>query len=255
MSPFVADTLRRKEANTDAARREKEEIRTLAAAIDGWLPDFEGELLYDLARNATGRGVIVEIGSWKGKSTIWLARGAKAGPRRTVYAIDPHTGSPEHRMEGSVATFAEFKQNIARAGVPDIVIPILKPSEEAADVIAEPVELIFIDGAHEYERVRADFQAWFPKVIDGGVMAFHDTLGWQGPRRLVEESVYRSPSFRRVHLVGSITFGEKTNAATLGDRLRNRYVLALKQIFETGRAIRAPAAVRRLGRRLVERLQ
>ena len=234
--------------------REKEEIRTLVAAIDGWLPDFEGELLYDLARNVTGRGVIVEIGSWKGKSTIWLARGAKAGSRRTVYAIDPHTGSPEHRMAGPVATFTEFKHNVARAGVPDIVVPILKSSEEAAGVITEPVELIFIDGAHEYESVRADFEVWFPKVIEGGVMAFHDTLGWEGPRRLVEESVYRSQFFRRAHLVGSITFGEKTNAATLGDRLRNRYVLALKQGFEAVRAIPTPAGVRRLGRKLVERL-
>jgi len=59
----------------------------------------------------------------------------------------------------------------------------------------------------------------------------------------------------RFHLVGSITFGEKTDAATLGDRLRNRYVLALKHVFETGRAIRAPAGVRRLGRKVVAKLQ
>ncbi len=69
----------------------KEEVQKLAAPIKGWLKDKEGQLLYDLAKNCTGKGVIVEIGSWKGKSTTWLAHGSKEGNKVRVYAIDPHT--------------------------------------------------------------------------------------------------------------------------------------------------------------------
>src|SRR5574337_1383187 len=94
------------------ARREKAELRELARGIEGWLGDREGEVLYDLARKCTGRGAIVEIGSWKGKSTIWLAKGSKAGNGVKVYAVDTHTGSSEHRQDaGGVWTFDAFKRN------------------------------------------------------------------------------------------------------------------------------------------------
>lgn len=231
---------------------EKAEIRALVEGIDGWLPDFEGELLYDLARGCKGRGAIVEIGSWKGKSTIWLAKGSKAGNGVKVYAVDPHTGSSEHRQDaGRVWTFDEFKRNMRAAGVEDLVVPILKESVEAAQAVSEPVELIFIDGAHEYELVKLDFLAWFPKVLDGGVMAFHDTIGWEGPKRVVKELVYKSESFRRVGLVGSITFAEKTRCASLTDRLRSRYVLGLKHAWEVGRKAPVPAGLRKLGHRVL----
>jgi len=76
---------------------EKEEIKKFVEKVDGWLLDIEGELLYDLAKNCKGNGVIVEIGSWTGKSTIWLGKGSKAGNKVKVYAIDPHTGSSEQK--------------------------------------------------------------------------------------------------------------------------------------------------------------
>ena len=75
-----------------------DEIKSLTAGIEGWLTDDEGELLFKLARACAGRGGIVEIGSWKGKSTIWLGRGSMAGNRAKVWAIDPHTGSDEHHQ-------------------------------------------------------------------------------------------------------------------------------------------------------------
>src|SRR5712691_13572252 len=65
-------------------------VKPLIADVPGWLTDEEGEALYDLARACTGKGVIVEIGSWVGKSTICLGRGSLAGASVPIYAVDPH---------------------------------------------------------------------------------------------------------------------------------------------------------------------
>lgn len=231
------------------------ETLRLMAEIDGWLTPKEGRLLYTLGRACAGRGVIVEIGAWKGRSTVCLARGARDGHHPRVFAVDPHTGSPEHRAAwGAVDTVREFARNLARAGVADVVVPLVQTSEEAARALDEPVELIFIDGAHEYEAVERDFELWFPKVVSGGVMAFHDSSGWPGVRRVVERRLYRSSRFRDVHFVDSITAGEKVDRNTLADRLANRRALALKRLCELGSRLHLPPAVRHRGRALLERL-
>lgn len=215
-----------------------DEIKKLADKVDGWLTDREGELLYNLAKNCTGEGVIVEIGSWQGKSTIWLGRGSKKGNNVKIYAIDPHTGASEHKERyGEVWTFEEFKNNIIVAKVDDITIPIVKTSEVAAKNFDEPVELIFIDGAHEYELVKLDFELWFPKVINGGIMAFHDTRGRRGPAKVVEELVYKSKNFRNVRFVDTITFAEKVRQNSIKDRFINRCVLLLKKLYRFARKL------------------
>jgi predicted O-methyltransferase YrrM len=209
------------------------EIKELVNQIDGWLTDREGELLYNLAKTTQGKGVIVEIGSWKGKSTIWLAKGSKDGNKVKVYAIDPHTGSSEHKaLYGKVWTFEEFNKNIKNAKVDDIVISIVKTSEEAAKNFDQPIELIFIDGAHEYELVKLDFELWFPKVIEGGIMAFHDTTTWPGPKKVVDEFVYKSKYFRGVKFVDSITYAKKVKHNSIKDRVKNKCVLLLRNLDE-----------------------
>ena len=72
----------------------KDAARTAAAAVDGWLNETQGEALFDAAARCSGRGAIVEIGSWKGRSTIWLAHGARVAGQR-VFAVDPHVNSRE----------------------------------------------------------------------------------------------------------------------------------------------------------------
>jgi len=186
--------------------REIREIREIVARVDGWLSDIEGEFLYSVAKNCKGKGVIVEIGSWKGKSTIWLAKGSKAGNEVKVYAIDPHTGGPDL---GPAWTLEDFEKNIKMAEVDDIVIPIVKTSEEAAETFEQPVEFVFIDGAHEYELVKLDFLLWFPKLIEGGIIALHNTTDWPGPKKVAEEFLHKSVNFRNVGLVDSITFAQK----------------------------------------------
>jgi predicted O-methyltransferase YrrM len=194
--------------------------------VEGWLHPREMRTLFEMAKKCQGRGAIVEVGSWKGKSTICLASGSREGCGTKVHAIDPHTGSPEHEETlGEVWTFKEFQQNIRKAGVEESVLPHVEPSVSAAEKFNEPVELAFIDGLHEYEGVKADFEAWFPKVLDGGVMAFHDTSCWPGPLKVVSDCLFKSRHFRRVRFVCSLTYGQKVAKNTLLERLENRVML------------------------------
>src|SRR3989339_1041035 len=168
------------------------DVRLITNSVEGWLNDTEGIYLYDSARSCTGKGVIVEIGSWKGKSTIWLAKGSLAGHSIQVYAIDPHTGSEEHRaIMPYIDTYRDFISNLQMASVNHIVKPIRKTSAETVADFSSPVELLFIDGAHDFLSVKRDFLNWFPRLIEGGLVVFHDT-DWDGPRKVIEQLVLNS---------------------------------------------------------------
>jgi predicted O-methyltransferase YrrM len=200
-------------------------------SVEGWLHPREMRKLFELAKESQGRGAIIEVGSWKGKSTICLASGSRAGRGTKIHAIDPHTGSPEHAETlGEVRTFKEFQQNIRNAGVEEVVIPHVEESVSAAEKFKEPVEVAFIDGLHEYEGVKADFEAWFPKVVDGGMMAFHDTSCWPGPLKVVSDCLFKSRQFRRVRFVCSLTYGQKVAQNTFLERFENRVMLCAFRI-------------------------
>jgi predicted O-methyltransferase YrrM len=227
-------------------------VRPLIAEVPGWLTEEEGEALYDLARACTGRGVIVEIGSWKGKSTICLGLGSRAGVSLPIYAVDPHA---DYR-------FGDFQRNVERAGIADLIRPIASLSQPAAEHFEEPIELLFVDGSHEFELVLEDFEKWVPKVVDGGWVAFHDTTWTAGPRKVVGEAIYRSRRFKDVRfVVGSTTVARKVQENALPDRLRNRYVLGVKTAFWLGSSALKkqrkllPKPVERLGRRLLRVIQ
>jgi len=245
----------------DSLNAEINETREFAEAVDGWLSVGEGALLYSLAKGVSSRRAVVEIGSWKGKSTIWLGRGSKNGSRAKVYAVDPHTGSPEiNEVLGAVWTLDEFKRNIARAKLEAVVEPLVMTSEEAAKDFREPIELIFIDGAHEYDAVKLDFELWSPKVVEGGIMAFHDTNGRPGSTRAVSELVYKSRHFRNVRYIDSITYAERVARNSLKDRIRNRLVLLLKNLplpdfGVAGKLNFIPVPIRTTGKLAVKRLE
>lgn len=210
-----------------------EDLKNKINKIEGWLSNKEIILLYKLASRCTGKGVIVEIGSWKGKSTTCLGLGSKEGKTIDVYAIDPHTGSLEHKeIYGKVWTFDEFKKNISEAGLDNVVKPLVMTSEEAAKTFDKPVELVFIDGLHDYGSVKNDFELWSPKIVDEGIIAFHDTTTWQGPKRLVDEAIYKSNNFKKVKTVGSITYGIKTKKCTTIDKIKNRNNFMIKKAKE-----------------------
>jgi predicted O-methyltransferase YrrM len=228
------------------------DIEMLTKNAGTYLLHLEGPLLYNLAKKCTGKGVIVEIGSWKGRSTIWLAKGSKSGKRVRIFAIDPHTGSPEHKKQfGKVWTFDEFRKNIKFAKVSDIITPIVKTSQDAAKRFDKPVELIFIDGAHDYLSVKQDFDLWFPKVMVGGVMAFHDTTDIPGPRKFVKKFVFKSRYFRNVRFANSVTYATKVQSNSLLDRMRNGYHMCLKDFYLYASKIPLPGFLKSFGRKVI----
>lgn len=223
-------------------------VKPLIADVPGWLTDEEGEALYELARACTGEGAIVEIGSWKGKSTICLGLGSQAGASVPVFAVDPHA---DYR-------FGDFKNNVERAGIKELVRPVASLSQAAADDFEDPIELLFVDGSHEYDLVLEDFEKWVPKVVDGGWVAFHDTTWTAGPRKVVGHAIYRSRRFKDARfVVGSTTVARKVERNALGDRVHNRYVLGVKTAFWLGSTVLkkqrrlVPKRVERLGRRFL----
>ncbi len=227
-------------------------VKPLIADVPGWLTDEEGEALYDLARACTGKGVIVEIGSWKGKSTVCLGLGSRQGASLPIYAVDPHA---DYR-------FGDFKANVERAGISELVRPIASLSQPAADDFDEPIELLFVDGSHEYDLVLEDFEKWVPKVVEGGWVAFHDTTWTPGPRKVVGQAIYRSRQFKDVEfVVGSTTVARKVGRNSVRDRARSRYVLGVKTAFWLGSSVvkkqrrLLPKPVERLGRRLLRTIQ
>ena len=227
-------------------------VKPLIADIPGWLTDEEGEALYELARSCRGEGVIVEIGSWKGKSTVCLGLGSQQGSGVPVYAIDPHT---EHR-------FGDFKTNIERAGIAELVRPIASLSQAAADGFDEAIEILFVDGSHEFDLVLEDFEKWVPKVVDGGWVAFHDTTWTDGPRKVVGHAIYRSKRFKNARfVVGSTTVARKVAQNSTFDRVRNRYVLGVKTAFWLSTSVlkkqrrMLPEPLERLVRRALKAIQ
>ena len=216
----------------------------LAAEVEGFLTDREGQLLYALANRCQGRGSIVEIGSWKGKSTIWLAQGVRdAASKESVYAIDPHIGSEEHqKFDGKVWTFDDFKKNIDRAGLNDFVVPVVATSREARKSFTRPVELLFIDGAHDYDSVMLDFGLWFPLLVPGGWVAFHD-IPWPGVRKATRE-IFSQNGLDRFYFADTLMVARKAGQVSLKERWKNDVMLWANDRFQNACSGNRPRNVR-----------
>lgn len=120
-------------------------------AVGGQTRRSESRCLFELAQESSRKGVIVEIGPYRGLSTIALARGSCRGPQIPVYAIDPHEFTPalSYGPQDNVAFF----RNVLFSGVANIVRPVNLPSAEAVSGWKKPISLLWIDGNHEYEAV------------------------------------------------------------------------------------------------------
>lgn len=180
-----------------------EEIFETTSKIEGWLSFEVAELLIKLARKSQ---VIVEVGSWKGRSAITMAL---ANPEAKIFCIDPFEGSQEHihLHGGTVNTFSEFQKNCQEFGVQKNIEPLKMTSHRAKDLIAE-VDLIFIDGSHQYPDVKADFENLFPKLKVGGAIAFHDSK-WSGVKKVLWEEFIPSKNISSVHRIEDTTFARK----------------------------------------------
>ena len=163
------------------------QIEQALEGVEGWFSPLEAWVLHESIRDLSpGREItVVEIGSSRGRSTIAAAHAllARAGGG-ILYAIDP---------QDDVA-FEELRANLSRAGVESVVRPLRATSHEAREQFgAEPIDLIFIDGSHEYEDVRDDLRDWLPLLRPGGIVALNDPFWWGVPRALGERLLPGTP--------------------------------------------------------------
>ena len=188
------------------------------STVEGWLSGLEGYSLMLLAANGPGAGEIVEIGSWMGRSTCWLAHGSKSRFREKVHAVDPFDGGPELgeldviKREGT--TYFKFVDNLTQQELFDYVEPIVATSTEAVKKWVKPVRLLFIDGDHTYAAVKQDFELWTRFLVVGGVVAFDDVTG-QYPDlvRFYDELVSGSTQYRELFRVGKMKIIQRIAAA------------------------------------------
>ena len=162
------------EANYKAGIRHIERLESGAITswdVEGWC-DFR-DLYTAIARTLPDGATMVEVGVWKGQSVIHLAqRMQDMGKRCMIHAIDTFQGDDD---TGRESTLVQFTENIERAGVGGIVYPMADESILAATRFeAGELDVVFIDGAHDYDSVLADLKAWAPKVKEGGIIAGHD---------------------------------------------------------------------------------
>lgn len=217
------------------------QVQELAATVEGWLGKREGPYLYQLAAVAAPLGVVVEIGSWQGRSTIWLGKGSESVDGNEIYAIDPHIGGPDQEKIGltNVNTERAFRENIKRAGLESKVVTMVTPSSSALQGWSRTIGMLWIDGDHSYESVSQDFYGWSPFVAEGGIIAFHDTYSWEGVRRLVDEEVLPNDDYRVLGQLDAILAIKKAPRITAMDRLKAQATLRLRKIYNRGRMKRA----------------
>lgn len=181
--------------------------------VEGWLTDAQATRLWTAARRVPPGGQIVEIGSFRGRSTIVLARAADEGV--SVVAIDPHAGNDRgpQELDGYEAAASEdhevFHANLDRAGVAERVRHVRRVSSEALDEVAGPVEVLYVDGAHRVGPARHDLQRWGARVAEGGRLLVHDSFSSIGVTAALLSSVAVDGRFRYVGRDGSLAEYER----------------------------------------------
>jgi predicted O-methyltransferase YrrM len=194
--------------------------------IPGWLTEDEAITLYELARQAPDNAAVaVEIGSWQGKSSLVLAKGLKGKTKPTLYCIDPFNGdagaSDRVIYSRALSTMNKslkeaFLDNMRRHGVLDVVHPLEGYSFEFAAGFKDPIDLLFIDGAHEYDAVLQDYDQWSPLLRPGGMIAFHDVVTEdnpdpEGPIKVARQHIFDNPRWTDVKLVDALLVARKTS--------------------------------------------
>lgn len=152
------------------------------------MPTDEGMALYEAACHYLGDGTGVEIGSYCGKSTLFLAAAARETDGRIV-TIDHHRGSEEHQPGwqyhdsglvdprlGKLDTLSTFRHTIVDAGLEEHTIAIVGSSADVARIWRSPVNFVFIDGGHSEQAAASDYAGWAPWVVVGGALLIHDVF-------------------------------------------------------------------------------
>jgi MMP 1-O-methyltransferase len=173
-----------------------QQLFELTRDVQGWLVPDTARLLYRLTRHQGPFEHVVELGSWRGLSAIWLAAGLKDRGIGKLFAVDTWGGSFNEALHQQLLVgysqhqlYHEFLANIARCGVSEVVEPMYMTTAEAAMAWSHgrSIGLLHIDASHEYEHVLQDFELWTPYVKANGLIIFDDVPSWAGPSRLITE--------------------------------------------------------------------
>jgi MMP 1-O-methyltransferase len=201
------------------------ELVQAAEAAKGFMPPHEGLALAETAASYGRVGPVLEVGSYCGKSAIYLAAGAREA-RQQVVTVDHHRGSEEHQpgweyhdpglvdpRAGRIDTLPVLRAALAAAGVEDDVIAIVGRSQDVARLWRTPLGMLFIDGGHTDAAASADYEGWARWVAPGGALAIHDIFtdpadGGQAPFRIYQRAL-ASGEFAEVRCVGSLRILER----------------------------------------------
>jgi predicted O-methyltransferase YrrM len=204
-----------------------------ARAAKGFMPEDEGLLLFRRAVEQLPTGPALEVGTYCGKSAIYLGAAARqvGGPDPVVFTVDHHRGSEENQAGwehhdttvvdpefGLMDTLPTFRKNIARAGLEDRVIAVIGRSLAVARHWQTPLALLFIDGGHGEEPARNDFEAWVRWVQPGGLLVIHDVFpdpadGGRPPYEQIYLPALASGDFTEVEALGSMRVLRRTSGA------------------------------------------
>ncbi len=182
-----------------------------AKLIAGHLGENEARFLGILAACTPAEGAIVEIGSFKGKSTVMLASVAAHYGLGPVVSIDPHNAPSvtDPKIEPGTSTFDEFSTSLRSSGIESHVEIRRAHSEQIAASWNRPIRLLWIDGDHTYQGAKQDFDGFSPYLSRGAVIAFHDSLNaFEGPIRVFVEDVLRNDRFGAAGFVHSIAWSQ-----------------------------------------------
>ena len=207
------------------ARPMPPELRQAAEAAQGFMPPDEGLALYQTAAAYAHLGPILEIGTYCGKSTIYLAAAAREASQ-LVITVDHHHGSEENQpgweyhdptlvdaRTGRLDTLPTFRATLAATGLEPQVIAVVGRSVEVAGLWRAPLGMLFIDGGHTDVAAQADYANWARWVAPGGALAIHDVFpdpadGGQAPYRIYGQAL-ESGEFSEVGVHGSLRVLER----------------------------------------------
>jgi MMP 1-O-methyltransferase len=203
-----------------------DQIRVAAEAARGFMPPDEGLALFETAAAYAAVGPIAEIGTYCGKSTIYLAAAARAAGQRVI-TVDHHHGSEENQpgweyhdtelvdpATGRLDTLPHFRASLAASGLEEQVIAIVGTSAAVASLWRAPLGMLFIDGGHTDAAAVADYEGWVPHLAVGGALAIHDVFpdpadGGQAPYRIFARAA-ACGAFAQVRVQGSLRVLERT---------------------------------------------
>lgn len=188
-----------------------ENMARMAAQMEGHLTDKEVRFLCLLAAMPTTSGEILEIGSFKGKSTIILAKSLAFIGHSRMAAVDPLTlpSETDPSVEDREGLADLFRNNLRNHGVESIVEFHQTFSHDLGRRWNKPLRLLWIDGDHTYTGAKRDFDTFRPYLNAGAIIAFHDTLhGYEGPVRVFLEDILLSEEFGQCGVCGSIAWSQ-----------------------------------------------